>query len=378
MSDIEKRLSEKKDQIEAKVAVEVAKVKRSLGTRMGRAVAWTALGLMFLALVLFGLFAWYSTTADFNRRVGGEVVKVLEDATGGRVELKKITFDLWRLAIEADGLVIHGTEAPGEAPYVAVDRIDLQVKIFSFFSHVAGTGIESHVRLSYLGVTHPQIHLIVDKDGKTNQPVPKHPNTSKTPLSDTLLDLKAKQVMLTDGVALVNDRAIPFDAAARDLGVEVHYIASTDRYGATIDLNDLRTKMAAQAEAQSALHLVAEMGRDTVVLRRFEFTSGQSSTLSATGSIRHYAKPEWQATLKGSLELKQLSVLANVDGLNAGTVDLDLNGHNCTTTPSVAQKHPPFWRRSHPVETVKPGDQGVASRPGLRGGLSAGRDGEDS
>ena len=32
---------------------------------------------------------------------------------------------------------------------------------------------------------------------------------------------------MTNGVALLNDRAIPFDMAARDLGAEVHYIAST-------------------------------------------------------------------------------------------------------------------------------------------------------
>ena len=41
-------------------------------------------------MVLSGTFAWYSTTDDFNRRVGKEVVKVLEDATGGRVELGRM------------------------------------------------------------------------------------------------------------------------------------------------------------------------------------------------------------------------------------------------------------------------------------------------
>ncbi len=363
MSDLDKKLAEKKEQLEAKVAVRVAKVKRSLATRMGRALAWTVGGLLLLVVVLFGLFAWYSTTADFDRRVGGGVVKVLEDATGGQVELKKISFDLWHLAIEADGLVIHGTEGPGEAPYLAVDKIDLRVKIFSFFSHVAGTGIASHIRLSYLGVAHPQIHLIVDKDGKTNQPVPKHPSTSKTPVTDTLLDLKAKEVVLTNGVALVNDRAIPFDVAARDLNAEVHYIASTDRYGATIDLNDLRTKMAKRAEAQSTLHMAVQLGRDMVELQRFDFTSGMNSTLQATGSIKQFAKPQWQATVKGTFELKQLSVLADVDGLSAGTVDLDLNGHNCTTEPTVAQKHPPFWRRSHPTETTKPKTKALPPDP---------------
>ena len=354
MSDLEKKLHEKKEQLEAKVAEEIAIVKRSLATRMGRAIGWTVIGFVVLVAVLFGTFAWYSTTDDFNRRVGKEVVKVLEDATGGRVELGHISFDLRHLVVEADGLVIHGLEGPGEAPYLAVDKIELRVKLFNLLSHVAGTGVASHVRLSYLGVTHPQFHLIVDKDGKTNQPEPKHPNTSKTPLSDTLLDLKAGEVVVTNGVALLNNRAIPFDMAARDLGAEVHYISSTDRYGMTVDLKDLRTKIAKQVEAQSALHLAGELGRDAVELQRLEFTSGRSSKLEATGSLKHFEKPEWQATVKGSLELKQVSILADVDGLNAGAIDLDLKGHNCVTSPAVAQKHPPFWQRSHPKETTKP------------------------
>ncbi len=354
MSDLEKKIHEKKEIIEAKVGGEIAKVKRSLATRMGRAVAWTVIGFVILVMVLFFSFAWYSRTDDFNRRVGKEVVTVLEDATGGRVELGKISFDLRHLTIEADRLVIHGLEGPGEAPYLAVDKIELRLKLLNLLSYTAGAGVESHVRLSYLGVDHPQFHLIVDKDGKTNQPEPKHPRTSKTPLTDTLLDLKAQEVAITNGVALLNNRAIPFDMAARDLGAEVHYISSTDRYGMTVDLKDLRTKMATQVEAQSALHLTAQMGRDAVELEQLEFTSGKSSRLEATGSLKRFEKPEWQATVKGSVELKQLSVLANVDGLNAGTVNLDLKGHNCVTPPAVAQKHPPFWQRSHPQETTKP------------------------
>jgi translocation and assembly module TamB len=350
VSDLQQKLQEKKERIDAKIST----VKRSLATRMGRAVVWTVLGFVVLVAVLFGAFAWYSTTDDFNRRVGNEVVKVLENATGGRAELGRMSFDLRHLAIEADGLVIHGSEGPGEAPYLAVDKIDLRLKLLNLLSYTAGAGVESHVRLSYLGVVHPQFHLIVDKDGKTNQPEPKHPSTSKTPLSDTLLDLKAGEVVVTNGVALLNNRAIPFDMAARDLGAEVHYIASTDRYGMTVDLKDLRTKLSKQIEVQSALHLAAELGRDAAELQRFEFTSGNSSKLEATASLKRFEKPEWQAAVKGSLELKQVSVLADVDGLNAGTVALDLKGHNCLTPPAVAQKHPPFWQRSHPQETAKP------------------------
>lgn len=58
-----------------------AKVKRSLATRIGRGVAWTIGGLLALVLVVIVGAAWYTTTDDFQHRVGKELVKVLEDAT---------------------------------------------------------------------------------------------------------------------------------------------------------------------------------------------------------------------------------------------------------------------------------------------------------
>src|SRR5258708_24881129 len=120
----------------------------------------------------------------------------------------------------------------------------------------------------------------------------------------------------------------------------------------TVELRDLRTKISKQVEARSALHLAAELGRDAAELRRLEFTSGTSSKLEATGSLKHFARPEWQATVKGSLEVKQLSVLANVDGLNAGTVVMDLKGHNCVTPAAVLQKHPPVLHGTPPWATA--------------------------
>ena len=89
-------------------APEPATVKAQRGS-MRRIIVWTS-GSLFALLLAMLLGGWYyTTTADFQRRVGGEVVKVLEDSTGGRVELGHISFSLLHLAIEADGLVIHGT-----------------------------------------------------------------------------------------------------------------------------------------------------------------------------------------------------------------------------------------------------------------------------
>ncbi|WP_263376175.1 translocation/assembly module TamB domain-containing protein [Granulicella aggregans] len=339
-----------------------------IAIRISKAMAWTVLSVLVLIVALLGTGWWYTTTPDFQRRVGREVVKVLEDATGGGVELGKLRFSLRHLAIEADGLIIHGTEGPGEAPYVSLDKIDVRLKISSFLSHTAGVGLASHVGLSLLRVEHPQIHLIIDKDGKTNQPVPKHSSTSKESLTDTLLDLKASQVELLNGVALLNDRAIPFDLAARDLDAEVHYISKSDRYGATVDLRDLRTKMTTYPEAQSKLHVEAELGRDAAKLTKLELTTGKSTVVKANASLDHFAQPEWQAAVDGSLELKQIGILAGFSGLTGGVADLNLRGHNCTVTPAVAQKHLPFWRSRHPKSEQTSSSKTLAPDPDCKAG----------
>ena len=337
--------------------------KRSALGKAFRIGAWVVGVLLLLIVVLLGGLVWYSTTADFNRRVGKEVVSVLEDSTGGRVELGGIRLNVWHLAIEADGLVIHGLEGPGEAPYLAADKILVRLKINTILSHTVGKGTQSHVGLNFLRVERPRIHLIIDKDGKTNQPVPKHPSTSTEPLQDTLLDLQAKEIELANGLAVVNDRAIPFDVAARDLNARVQYLSATDRYGATIDLNDLRTQMAKEPEAQSKLHIEAEIGRDMAQLTKLDLHTGAASELTASGSLHHFAKPEWQGSIQGSLELKQISVLSGVDGLNAGSLELNVKGHNCYTAPAEAQKQPHFWQRHHPKDAVQPSTKALPPDP---------------
>ncbi len=317
--------------------------RRSIAWHVTRAGSWAIGGVLALVLALVVGITWYTNTENFQRRVEREIVSVLGDATGGRVEVRGIQFSLWRLRIEVDGLVIHGTEGPGEAPYLTAEKVEVRVGISSFFSHATGAGLRSHVGLKLLRVEKPQLHLMVDKDGRTNQPVPKHPATSKEAVTDSLLDLRAREFALVDGVALVNDRAIPFDLAARNLDAEVHYLRTSDRYGISVGMNDLRTKMDSQPEVQSRLHFDAEMGRDAAVLKDLEFDSGASSALHATGTLTHFAEPEWQGSVNGTLDLKQLTLLTDMEGFRGGSVDLALSGHSCPPTTVGTPVKSRFW-----------------------------------
>jgi translocation and assembly module TamB len=324
--------------------------------RLLRVLAWSLGSIAALVVLLLVALAWYSTTEDFQHRVGGEVVRVLEDSTGGRVELQHLSFNIWHLAMEADGLVIHGTEAPGEMPYLSAAKIYVRLRINTFLNHVSGAGSPSRIGLSYLHIDQPHVHLIVDKDGHTNQPEPKHPTPSTEPFQDSLLDLQAGNVELSDGLAVLNDRAIPFELAARNLNAQVKYIRTSDRYGIVVDLADLRTKMAARPEVQSKLHLTAELGRDMAALTSFNFETANHTRLTADAQLQHFNSPQWQAEAAGGIDLHQLGLLTGVEGFTAGSVDLFLKGHSCVVTPQVAQQHPRFWQRHRqaPAKVLPP------------------------
>ena len=170
---------------------------------------------MLIAFIL-GAAAWYMSTPQFESRVRQALISVLERATGGRVELGALQWRLLHLEFEAHNLTIHGLEAVGEAPYAHADRIFVRVKILSLF--------RAKVGLNYLAVDHPAIHLIVYPDGSTNQPRPKIPSESKNSPMDTLLDLAVDRTEVNDGVALINQRAIPFNLAANNLNATMKYV----------------------------------------------------------------------------------------------------------------------------------------------------------
>ena len=308
---------------------------------IARVVAWTVgvIGIVLVALVIS--LAIYSTTSDFQRRMTTQLANVLEDATGGRVEVSHIGLDVWHLSAQVDGLVIHGLEAPTEAPYLSAQKILVRIKILSFLGHATGASPVSRISLDYLRVESPHAHILVDKDGKTNIPTPKKKDQSNEPIADTLLNLKAKQVEVVQGLAVLNDRAIPFNLAAQDLNAELHYLAATDRYSTTIDLNDLRTQIDKRPEARSRLHAEAELGRDAASLKAFDFHTGDRSDLHVTGALKQFNNPAWQTKVVGTVELKQLTLLADVDGFSLGSVDLNLDGHSCGFAPPVAPKSKP-------------------------------------
>ncbi len=281
--------------------------------------------LLLLILVVAGLL-FYASTPHFSNLLRQRVINVLEDATGGRVEVQSLHWSLRHLAVEVDGLTIHGLEGPGELPYAHVERLYARAKILSF--------VNAKVGLDFLEVDRPSVHLIVYPDGTTNQPTPKAKESSGGPATRTIFDLQANRVEVHDGMALLNERAIPFQLAANDLGVVITYAPATDHYVGQVTCSDLTAQQGKTAVIHSKLDLSVEAAQDAVDLKALHFTTGKTS-LQASGTLVHYANPQWKLSANGTVDLAEVTALGAVDGFRSGSLELALTGQGDAANPYV-------------------------------------------
>jgi translocation and assembly module TamB len=292
-------------------------------SRHGRAVL-RALAI-FLGLVIFVVAGalWYASTNQFENRVRNEVIEVLERSTGGKVDLAHFSWHLTKLEAEVDGLTIHGLEKPDQVPYAHIDKLLVRAKIISLF--------RAQIGLRLLQAEHPVFHLIINPDGTTNQPSPKEAMSSGKPVTDEIFDLEVNNTQLDNGLILLNDKKIPFNIAATDLSAKFDYLPANGHYNGSLNVADLSAQHGKTVPVHSKLNLNVDLGRNTANLTGLHFASGDSS-LEASASIKNFADPHWQMAAKGSVDLREVATLAQVEGLGPGTVGLDISGQGISAS----------------------------------------------
>jgi translocation and assembly module TamB len=281
--------------------------------RFARIVLYGVVGVAVLLAIAF----WYVNTESFAEHVRAKLIDVLTTATGGRVELAKFRWHPLELEAEVDGLTIHGLEAPGEVPYAHVDALRVRAKIIDAF--------KAQVGLRLLRVEHPVFHLIVYPDGSTNQPVPKKKTESGQPVTDVIFDLAVNRTEVSNGVLLLNQRALPFNLSANNLSVQVTYRPQPESYLATVQVEDLTAVQGKAPGVHSKLELNAEIARNSLKLDGLHFTSG-ASKLDASGTLSDFTKLHWHIGANGTVDLREVAALAAVDGLEQGETGLQIQG----------------------------------------------------
>lgn len=241
----------------------------------------------------------YLTGENFRNYVRSRVVLELEQMTGGRVELGKLTWTLYRLQVEADNLTIHGLESPNQVPYAHVDRMLLQLKIFSL--------LEQDLGIHRLELDRPVFHLIVYPDGHTNQPVPQKARISAKPDIQQLFHLELDRAEIRDGWLIVNERRIPLDFSASPVKAEMSY-AGKNRYQGKLTVGGVALKyrdlLPTQANAEVEFSLLA----DQLQVKAAKLSTAKS-TITLRGQLTRFSDPLVQANFEAVLNLAELGLV---------------------------------------------------------------------
>ena len=290
-----------------------------------------------LAVVLVGTY-FLASSAGFENMVRRRLVSAVESSMGGRVEIASFHWCLLDLDAEAGGLVIHGREAAGEAPYAQVERMHVRLSVLGFWS--------PRILLRDLEIVQPEIHLIVYPDGSTNQPQPARTQSKGKSALDTLFDLRANHFAVEQGVLHYENRAAAFDVqnrfarldfAANDVSLLLAYAAAHGKYPESYRIEagarDLRLSRGEVSHplalpAEGYMRATLDLTRSAAYLRSLELTAGTKNagahTLTISGSLIDFARPRWQAKAKGQVDMALLDAAMGYPNAPEGVARVDI------------------------------------------------------
>jgi len=253
------------------------------GAKPSRRKTWKFLLWFMLAglLLLVGL-AWYSTTDSFQDLVRQRLVAMLEQMTGGRVELGSLHTVPFHLQVEVRDVTIHGREQPGEVPYAHLNSLMAQIKIWSI--------LRPEVGLSYLILDHPIIHIILYSDGSTNQPEPKQQVSTAKPV-EQLFALSISRLEVRHGELIWGDRRTPLDFAASNVSADMSYALFRRTYVGNVLIGKADTALQNYRPFAWTAEAHFRLSRNRLELQSLKATSGRTH-LQAKGQVQDFSQPD--------------------------------------------------------------------------------------
>ncbi len=291
---------------------------------------------ILLALVTLGAFV-VASSAGFENLVRKRLIAEIESFSGGQVQIASFHWRLLHLEAEADGIVIHGTEDPGEAPYAQIANLKAHVSILGV--------LNPSLRLRDLEIVQPEFHLIVYRDGSTNQPRPRKPNRSGQPAIETLFRLHAGHIAVEQGTLNYDNRAAVFDYQnryaplnfeANNVSLVTRYVPRThgapDFYRIEVVAADLNLSRQPLRKKPVAVHGIVQatidLQQDRALLTSLTLTSGgsgiQKEVLQVTGNLEDFTHPRWHAKVAGNVDMRMLDPITGYPDAPVGIALVDL------------------------------------------------------
>ncbi len=287
--------------------------------RVKRVVFVSAGILTFLFVAAAGIGVWIVRSGWLIEKIRASIVEQAEKATGGKVELGALRLDWRTLTAEIDRLAIHGTEAVGQAPLLAIDLVRVRLRIVSL--------IERDVAIDTIEAHRPQAHLMISPDGSTNLPRPKTIRKPGESVAETILDLKIAQFDLRDGVILAESpgqpvRTIPASAHGENLTAHVMYDLDGARYSGDMSIKPLHLLWNRAAPVDIQISASAAMQRNRIILSSAAITTAESVLNLKNAVLNDFNAPAISAQYDGRISLAEISGILKLGTRQSGTLGL--------------------------------------------------------
>lgn len=275
--------------------------------------------LLFLATIAFAVYIAFVTgfVEPFIQRA---FIRNIEQQTGTRAEMKKFRLHPWILRAEIEGLTLHGLESPGASPLFHVDRINIGIRVISFFGR--------KYALDELLVERPQMSVQIDAAGHSNIPKPK-PRSGSGPWQETLFKLEVGRFELRDGSADFSNRRVPLSMTARDFDFTLRYAAAPA--GADSYLGSFTFRQVHIAERRDLPFAFDLSGKFTLHRNSFELDqlacNLPHSELNLRAELPSFARSDWNLRYRGLLSLEDVRTIFRAPTTPSGVADFSGQAH---------------------------------------------------
>lgn len=274
-----------------------------------RALVWATIGTLILAA------AYESGLVE--RWMRRKLISSIQQGTGARVEIGGFHFYLWSLRARIDNLTLHGLEAADQPPLFHADRIDVDIRVVSFFGR--------KIALDELIVEKPKVAVRLDHDGRSNVPSPRRA-AGNHPWRATLFDLRIGRLELRDGSVAYNDAKVPLDVGGRDCNFGLRYDslpAGGDSYIGNVSLRQVR--VAAKRDLPFPFDLTAKftLHRDAFELDQMSLKLARSN-VDLQASLPSFSSSDWDFKYRGRLSLADVRSITRQP--TTPDADIDFSG----------------------------------------------------
>jgi len=283
-----------------------------MSSHPGKVGRWI-LVLFASATILAGVAALILSTDFAHGYILAAIVQRIQDATGGRVEIGRLSFHRAHLGADFYGIRVRGTEPDQQTPLFSAERVAIDLGLHLFH--------RTKLDLQNVAMDHPVMHLSINSKGDSNLP---RAAVSTSPNSPGIFDMAIGHFVLNSGEIFYNDRHAMVNADLRNLNAQVSYGVLTRTYDGTINYHGGRIdygSLAPMAHDLSASFSAAPSG---LVIKSVTLLTS-SSSMHAQGEVRNYADPSVYGSYEAKLATRDLGSLFKNSAIPEGELDTQGN-----------------------------------------------------